>query len=194
MYQWNGKPRRNGYILRKVQPSRTKKKQKRWTDHSQILKLKLWLKNSQQAKVQDQVASQMNSFNIYRISLVQSLRCVQVFATPCRRPCPSPTLRACSNSCPSCWWCHPACSSSVIPLSSCLQSFPASGSFQISQLFASGGQSTGVSASGSVLPMNMQDWCPLQLTGLISLQSKGPSRVFSNTTVQKQFFSIQLSL
>ena len=138
MYQWNGKPRRNGYILRKVQPSRTKKKQKRWTDQSQILKLKLWLKNSQQAKVQDQVASQMNSFNIYRISLVQTLSCVQVFATPCRRPCPSPTLRACSNSCPSCWWCHPACSSSVIPLSSCLQSFPASGSFQISQLFASG--------------------------------------------------------
>ena len=121
MYQWNGQPRRNGYILRKVQPSRTKKKQKTWTDQSQVLKLKLWLKNSQQAKVQDQMASQMNSFNIYRISLVQSLSCVQLFETPWTRlPCPSPTLRACSNSCPSCWWCHPACSSSVIPFSSCL--------------------------------------------------------------------------
>ena len=93
------------------------------------------------------------------------------------------------------WWCHPTISSSVIPFSSFLQSFPASGSSQMSQLFSSGGQSIGVSASASVLPMNIQDWFPLGLTGGISLQSKGLSRVFSNTTVQKhQFFGIQLSL
>ena len=112
-----------------------------------------------------------------------------------RLPCPSPTPRACSNSCPSSWWCYPTISSSVFPFSSHLQSFPASGSFPMSQFFASGGQSIGVSASASVLPMNIQDWFPLGLTGLISLQSKGLSRVFSNTTVQKhQFFGAQLSL
>ena len=112
-----------------------------------------------------------------------------------RFPCPSPTLRACSNSCSLSQWCHPIISSSVIPFSSCPQSFPASGSFQMSQLFASGSQSTGVSASTSVLPMNTQDWSPLGWTGWISLQSKGLSRVFSNITVQKhQFFSTQLSL
>jgi len=112
-----------------------------------------------------------------------------------RPPCPSPTPRVHSNSCPLSWWCHPTISSSVIPFSSCLQSFLASGSFQMSQLFASGGQSIGVSASPSVLPMNIQNWFPLGLTGWISLQSKGLSRVFSNTTVQKhQFFSAQLSL
>ena len=109
-----------------------------------------------------------------------------------RLPCPSPTLGACSNSCPLSWWCHLTISSSVIPFSSCLQSFSASGSFLRSQFFASGDQSIGASASASVLPMNIQDWFPL---GLISLQSKGLSRVFSNTTVQKhQFFSTQLSL
>ena len=108
---------------------------------------------------------------------------------------PSPNPRAFSNSCPSGRWCHPTISSSVIPFSSHLQSFPASGSFQMSQLFASGGQSNGVSASVSVLPMNIQDWSPLEWTGWISLQSKGFSRVFSNTTVQKhQFFSTELSL
>ena len=102
---------------------------------------------------------------------------------------------ACSDSCPSSWWCHPAILSSVVPFSSHLQSFPASGSFPMSQLFASGGQRTGVSASVSVLPMNIQDWFPLGWTGWISLQSKGLSRVFSNTTVQKhQFFGAQLSL
>ena len=107
--------------------------------------------------------------------------------------CPSPTPRAYSNSCLS-WWCHRTISSVVIPFSSHLQSFPASGSFLVSQFFASGGQSIGVSASASVL-INMQDWFPLGLTGWISLQSKGLSRVFSNTTVQKhQFFGIQLSL
>ena len=109
--------------------------------------------------------------------------------------CPSPTPEACSNSCPSSRWCHPTISFSVVPFSSRLQSFPASGSFPISQFFASGGQSIWVSASASVLPMNIQDWFPLGLTGLISLQSKGLSRVFSNTTVQKhQFFGTQPSL
>ena len=100
-------------------------------------------------------------------------------------PCPSPITRACSNSFPLGQWFHPTISSSVVPFSSCLQSFPAWRSFPMSQLFASGGQSTGVSASASVLPMNIQDWFPLGLTGWISLQSKGLSRVFSNTTVQK---------
>ena len=112
-----------------------------------------------------------------------------------RPPCPSPTPGVHPNSCPSSWWCHPAISSSVIPFSSCPQYFPASGSFQMSQLFASGGQSIAVSASTSVLPMNTQDWSPLGWAGWISLQSKGLSRVFSNTTVQKhQFFSSQLFL
>ena len=113
-----------------------------------------------------------------------------------RLPCPSPTPRACSNSCPSSqWWSHPTMSSSVVPFSSCLQSFPASGSIPRSQFFTSGGQSIGISASASVLSMNLQDWFPLGLTGWISLQSKGLSRVFSSTTVQKhQFFGAQLSL
>ena len=109
--------------------------------------------------------------------------------------CPSPTPRAYSNSCPLKQWCHPTILSSVVPLSSCPQSFPASGSFQMSQLFAAGGQSTVVSASASALPMNIQDYFPLGWTGWISLQSKGLSRVFSNTTVQKHlFFGAQLSL
>ena len=101
-----------------------------------------------------------------------------------RLPCPSPTPRACSNSCPSSRWCCPTISLSVVPFSSCLQSFPASGPFPMSQFFAPGSQSIGVSKSASVLPMNTQDCFPLGLTGLISLQSKGCSRVFSNTTVQ----------
>ena len=106
----------------------------------------------------------------------------------------SPTSGVHSNSCPLSWWCHPTISSSVVPFSSCLQSFPASGSFQRSQLFASGHWSIGVSASTSVLPMITTDWSPLGWTGWISLQSKGLSRVFSNTTVQKhQFFGAQLS-
>ena len=112
-----------------------------------------------------------------------------------RPPCPSPTPRIYSNSRPSSRWCHSTISSSVVPFSSCLQSFPASESFQMSQFFTSGGQSTGVSASASVLPMNIQDWFPLGWTGWISLQSKGLSRVFSNTAVQKhQFFGAGLSL
>ena len=111
-----------------------------------------------------------------------------------RSPCPSPTPGVYSNSCPLSRWCHPAISSSVIPFFSCPQSLPASGSFPVSQLLAWGGQSIGVSASASVLPMTTQDWSPLGWTGWISLQSKGLSRVFSNTIVQKrQFFSAQLS-
>ena len=111
-----------------------------------------------------------------------------------RPPCPSPTLRVHPNPCPSSRWCHPAISSSVVPFSSCPQSFPPLGSFPMSQLFAWSGQSIGVSASISVLPMNTQDWSPLGWTGWIFLQSKGFSRIFSNTTVQKhQFFGTQLS-
>ena len=111
-----------------------------------------------------------------------------------RPPCPSQTPRVYSNSCPLSRWCHPTISSSVVPFSSCPQSLPASGSFPMSQLFTSGGQSIEVSASASFLPMNTQDWSPSGWTGWISLQSKGLSRVFSNTTVQKhQFFGTQLS-
>ena len=131
------------------------------------------------------------------IAAVQSLSHVWLFTARGRQlarlPCPSPSPGACSNSCPPSRWCHPTISSSVVTFSSCLQSFPASGSFPVSQLFASGGQSTG--ASVSVLPVNIQDWSPLGWTGWISLLSKGLSRVFSNTTVQKhQFFGAQPSL
>ena len=111
-----------------------------------------------------------------------------------RLPCPSPTPRVYPNPCPSSQWCHPAISSSIVPFSSCPQSLPASGSFPMSQHFAWGGQSTGVSALASVLPMNTHDWSPVGWTGWTSLQSKGISRVFSNTTVQKpQFFGAQPS-
>ena len=134
-----------------------------------------------------------------RINSVQLLSPVRLFATPWtaahQASCPSPTPGIYSNSCPLSRWCHPAISSSIVLFSSCLQSFPASGSFQMSQLFALGGQSIRVSASASVFPMNTQDWSPLGWTVWISLQSKGLSRIFSNTTVQKhQFFSTQLSL
>ena len=112
-----------------------------------------------------------------------------------RFPCPSLSPIVCSNSCPLGQWCHQTISSSVIPFSSCPQSFPDSGFFPMSRLFASGGQSTGASSSASVLPMNIQGWFLLRLTGLISLRSKGLSRVFSSTTVQKdQFFGAQPSL
>ena len=107
-----------------------------------------------------------------------------------RPSCPIPTPGVYSDACPLSWWCHPTISSSVVPVSSCPPSFPASGSFQMSQFFTSGGQSIGVSASTSFFPMNIQNWFPLGWTGWISLQSKGLSRVFSSTTVQKhQFFS-----
>ena len=112
-----------------------------------------------------------------------------------RPTCPSPTPSVHPNPCPLSWWCHPTILSSVISFFSCLQSVPASGSFQMSQFFTSGGTNIGVSASTSMLPMNIQDWSPLGCTGWISLQSKGLSRVFSNTTLQKhQFFGAQLSL
>ena len=112
-----------------------------------------------------------------------------------RQHCPSPTPGVYPNSCPLSRWCHPAISSSVVPFSSCLQSFPASEPFPMSQLFSSSGQSIGASGSALVLPMNTQDWSPLEWIGWTSLKSKGLSRVFSNTTVQKhQFFGAQLSL
>ena len=128
---------------------------------------------------------------------VQLLSCDSLLHKPwhARPPCPLPTPRVHPNPCPWSQWCHPTISSSVIPFSACPQSFPEWGSFQMSQLFALGGQSTEVSASTSVLPMNTQDWSPLGWTGWISVQSKGLSRVFSNTTVQKhKYFSAQLSL
>ena len=136
--------------------------------------------------------------SIFQFSSVQSLSHVQLFATPWAAACQDFLSIANSSSlftsCPSIQWCHPTISSSAVPFTFCLQSFPASGSFQMSQLFAWSGQSTGVSASASVLPMNTHVWSPLGWTGWISLQSKGLSRVFSNTTVQKhQLFSVQLS-
>ena len=132
---------------------------------------------------------------IYIAAVVfQVLICVQLFVTPWTTAhqvsLSFTSPRVCSNSCPLSWWCHPTISSSVVPFFSCLQFFPSSGSFLMSGLFASGGKSTGASASASVLPMNTQDWSPLGWTGWISLQSKGLSRVFSHTTVQKhQFFT-----
>ena len=138
------------------------------------------------------VSAQFSSVHFGRSILSNSLRPHRL--QQARPPCPSPTPRVHSNPCPLSQWCHPTISSSVVPFSSCLQSFPASESFPVSQLFAWGGQSIGVSASASVLPMNTQDWSPLGWTSWISLQSKGLLRVFSNTTVQKhQFFSAQLS-
>ena len=134
-----------------------------------------------------------------QFSPVQSFSRVWLFVTHepqhTRPPCPSPTPGVHPNSCPLRRWSHPTILSFVVPFSSCPQSFPTSGSFQMSQLFTSGTQSTGVSALASVLPMNTQDWSPLEWTGWIILQSKGLSRVFANTTVQKhQFFSVQPSL
>ena len=135
----------------------------------------------------------LSSFQFSRSVVSDSLRPHELQHT--RPPCPSPTPGLHPNPCASSQWCHPAISSSVVPFSSHLQSFPAWGSFQMSQFFASSGQSIGVSASTSVLPMNTQDWSPVGWTGWISLQSKGLSRVFSNTTVQyHQFFGAQLSL
>jgi len=131
--------------------------------------------------------------------VVQSLSHVWLFVTSWteayQASCPSFSPRVCSHSCPLSWWCHPTISSSVAHFSSCPQSFPASGSFPVSWLFASGGQSIRASTSASVLPMNIQGWFPLGWTGWISLQSRGLSRVFFNTTAPKhQFFSVQPSL
>ena len=135
---------------------------------------------------------------MYQIRSDQSLSCVRLFVTPWiaarQASLSSPTPRVHSDSCPSSQWCHPAISSSVVLFSSCPQSLPASESFQVSQLFTWGGQSTGVSALASFLPNKSQGWSPSEWTGWISLQSKGLSKVFSNTTVQKhQFFSAQIS-
>ena len=144
-----------------------------------------------------QFTSVIKSGSEFQFSSAQSLSHVRLFATPwtaaCQASCPSPTPRAYSNSCPVSRWCHPTVSSSAVPFLSCLQSYPASGSFQMIQFFASGGQSIGVSFSASVLPMNIQDWFPLGWTVWISLQSKGLSRVFSNTTVQRHQFRISSS-
>ena len=143
------------------------------------------------------------SRHMHPLSTVQFSSVTQSCPTLCdphglqhtRPPCPSPTPRVYSNSCLLSQWCYPMTSSSAVPFSSHLQSFPASGSFQMSQHFTSGGQGTGALASASVLPMNTQDWSPLGRTGWISLQSRGLSRVFSNTTIQKhQLWSTQLSL
>ena len=130
----------------------------------------------------------VSSVQQYESTFVQWLSCVWPYGLQhAGLPCPSPSPGACSNSCPLSQWCHPTISSSVIPFSSCPQSFPASGSFQMSRLFASDGQSIGTSASTSVLPMNIQDWFPLGWTGLISLMPKGLSRVFSSTTVNPKW-------
>ena len=149
--------------------------------------------NSRDARQLDKISTySFSSVQFSRSVVSDSLRPHEPQHT--RPPCPSPTPGIYPDSCPVSPWCHPTISYSVVPFSSCPQSFPASGSFQMSQLFAWGGQSIEVSASASVLPMNTQDWSPLGWTGWISLPSKGLSRVFSNTTVQKhQFFSAQPS-
>ena len=143
--------------------------------------------------------TQLHSFHMLASQPVQSLSCVQLIATPWNAACQASlsitNSRSSPRLCPSSQWCHPAISSSVVPFSSCPQSFPASGSFQMSEFSASGGQSIGISALASVLTVNTHDWSPLGCTGWISLQSKGLSRGFSNTTVQKhQFSRAQLSL
>ena len=137
--------------------------------------------------------------DVFQFSLVQLLSRVQLFVTPWtaahQASLSNTNSWSCSNSCPLSRWCHPTISSSVVPFSSHLQSFPASGSFPVSQFFASGGQSVGASASAAVLPMNIQDWFPLGLTGMNSLQSRGLLKVFSNTTAQKpQFFRANFPL
>ena len=164
-----------------------------------IIFLRNWIVTNNRSQVQACLAPSMKEA-VFCLSVQFSCSVMSNSLRPhesqhSRPPCPSPTPRVYSNSCPSSLWCYPAVSSSVVPFSSHPQSFPASGSFRISQFFSSGGQSIGVSASASVLPMNTQDWFPLGWTGWISLQSKGLSRVFSNTTVQKhQYFCAQLSL
>jgi len=171
---------------------------KRWWEYTEETAWKWWYDHSPGARhpgVWGQVGLRKHQF-----SSVQFTRSVMSDSLQphklqhARPPCPSPTPRVHPNSCPSSQWCHPAISSYVVPFSSCPQSLPASGSFPMSQLFTLGGQSIGVSALASVLPKNTQDWSPLEWTGWISFQSKGLSRVCSNTTVQKhQFFVAQLS-
>ena len=167
-----------------------------WATVHRVAKSQTWL--SKQPSTAHSRALSILSLYISSVqfsSVAQSCPTLRPHESQHTRPtCPSPTPGVHSNSRPSSWWCHPAISSSVVPFSSCPQPLPASESFPMSQLFAWGGQSTGVSASASVLPKNTQDWSHLEWTGWISLQSKGLSRVFSNTTVQKhQFFGAQLS-
>ena len=153
-----------------------------WSDHELLI-----AKFRQKLKKMEKSTRPFSSVQFSRSVMSDSLRPRESQHT--RPTCPSPSPGVHSDSRPSSPWCHPAISSSVVPFSSCPQFFPASESFPMSQLFASGGQSIGVSAWTSVLPMNTQDWSPLRWTGWISLQFKGLSRVFSNTTVQKhQFF------
>ena len=154
----------------------------------------LWTRKCVISKFQGRTLSNTSNFLLIQFSSLQS-SCSGVSnslqphdSQHARPPCLSPTRRVLSNSCPSSRWCHPTISSSVVPFSSCPQPLPASGSFPMSQRFTWGGQSIGVSAWASVLPMNTQGWSPLEWTGWISLQSKGLSRVFSNTTVQKHQF------
>ena len=156
----------------------------------------LWLHNTKPLKLNSVLISDPSQFRSVQFSCSVMYDSLWPHGLQhARPPCPSPTSRAYSNSCPLSQWHYPTISSSVIPFSSCFQSFPTSGSFPVSQFFIPSGQSVGVSASASVLPMNIQDWVPLGWTGWISFKSKRLSRVFSNTTVQKhQFFSAQLSL
>ena len=147
------------------------------------------------AKSRTRLSNWTDWLTMCSVTVVHLLSPVPLSVTPWALPYPSPSPRVCSNSCTLSWWCHPTILASVAPFSSCPQSFPASGSFPVSWLFISGSQDIGASASASVLPMNIQSWSPLGWTGCISLQSKGLSRVFSNTTVQKHhFFGAQSSL
>ena len=157
-----------------------------WKIYLQMDKEKINRHFTEDIHIANKVMKWYQFSSVQLFSCVYYLRCHELqHAMP---PCPWPTPGAHPNSCPLSQWCHPTISSSVVPFSSCPQSFPASGSFPMSQFFASGGQSTGVSASTSVPPMNTQDWSPSGCTGWISLQSKGFSRVFSNAIVQKHQF------
>ena len=178
------------FLPKSLQDSRSLSWQMNWEQTA--IHFKIWLEDGNWEEWLGE-SSLFSSVQFSRSVISGSLRPHK--SQHARPPCPSPTPRVYPNSCPSSRWCHPTVSSSVVPFSSCPQSLPASGSFQMSQFFAWGGQSYGVSASTSVPPVNTQDWSPLGWTGWISLQFKGLSRVFSNTTVQKhQFFGTQLSL
>ena len=175
-----------------------------WIEHTPCCtgrwNLNHWTTRKSRSEVWEWMRPGFPMYTLFILLSVQFSRCVSDSLQPhglqyARLPCPSPIPGACCNSCPSSWWCHPTISSSVTPFSSCPQSFPSSRSFPMSQFFESSGQRIGVSASASILAMNIQDWFPLGWTGLISLLSKGLSRVFSNTIVQKhQFFGTQISL
>ena len=180
------------YILQLTGPSENKIACDYLQDASEHRKLKKKKKQQQQQQKGTRVKELLSKLNrIYLFSCSVMPDSLWPHGLQHNRlPCLSPTLGACSNSCPSSWWCHPTISFSVIPFSPCLHSFPASGSFQMSQFFTSDGQSIGVSASALVLPMNIQDWFPLALTGWISLQSRGLSRVFSNTLFKNRVYRL----